>query len=78
MYELNEHLNKYFLESNKKLLGKIVPVLVEGINEKNKLFGYTDTSKLINFEGDSSLIGNIINVKVTDSKTWSLDGEVCE
>ncbi len=78
LYELNEHLNTYFLESNKKLIGKDVSVLVEGRNEKNKLFGYTDTSKLINFDGDDSLIGNIVNVKVIDAKTWSLDGEVCE
>ena len=42
----------------------------------NELFGYTDTFKLINFEGDSSLIGEIVKVKVIDAKTWSLDGEI--
>ncbi|MDD6879088.1 MAG: tRNA (N6-isopentenyl adenosine(37)-C2)-methylthiotransferase MiaB [bacterium] len=76
LYTLNEHLNKYFLESNKKVLNKIVPVLVEGRNEKGKLFGYTDTFKLINFNGEDNIIGTIVNVKVTDSKTWSLDGEI--
>ena len=56
---------------------KEFPVLVEGISsKKNELFGYTDTFKLINFEGDSSLIGEIVKVKVIDAKTWSLDGEI--
>lgn len=76
LYKLNEYLNKYFLISNQNMLEKTVDVLVEGRNEKGKLFGYTDTMKLINFVGEDSLIGKIIKVKVTDAKTWSLDGEV--
>lgn len=77
LHRLNNVVNKYFLENNKKLVGKEFPVLVEGISEKkNELFGYTDTFKLINFNGDSSLIGEIVNVKVVDAKTWSLDGEI--
>jgi tRNA-2-methylthio-N6-dimethylallyladenosine synthase len=78
LYLLNDTVNKYFLENNKKLVGCVVKVLVEGFSEKEgMLFGYTETSKLINFVGDSSLIGNIIDVEVTDAKTWSLDGKVC-
>ena len=70
----------YSLENNKKLVGKTVPVLVEGKNTNGKdgLYGYTDTNKLINFNGDESLTGKIILVKVTDAKTWSLDGEIDE
>lgn len=80
LQELNEVVNKYFLESNQKMIGKIVPVLVEGSSPKKEdcLFGYTDTNKLINFTGDSSLIGKIVSVKVIDAKTWSLDGEYVE
>lgn len=78
LYRLNEELNKYFLLSNKKMLNKVVDVLVEGINDKGKLFGYTDTNKLINFVGDEESIGSIVKVKVTDAKTWSLDGEMYE
>ncbi|MBQ7105743.1 MAG: tRNA (N6-isopentenyl adenosine(37)-C2)-methylthiotransferase MiaB [Bacilli bacterium] len=77
LQRLNTVVNKYFLENNKKLVGQVFPVLVEGISsKKNELFGYTDTFKLINFEGDSSLVGEIVNVKVVDAKTWSLDGEI--
>ena len=73
---LNETVNKYFLENNKKLVGTTVKVLLEGESEKKgMLFGYTDTNKLINVEADSSLIGKIIDVEVVEAKTWSLDGK---
>lgn len=80
LYKLNEIVNKYFLENNQKLVGKTVKILVDGHNEngKTELFGYTDTNKLINFNGDESLIGKIVEVKITDAKTWSLDGEYVE
>ncbi len=76
LYKLNETVNKYFLESNQRLLGKTVDVLVDGPSEKERMLcGYTDTNKLINFTGDDSLIGQIVKVEVTDAKTWSLDGK---
>lgn len=78
LYRLNDTVNKYFLENNQKLVGKIEEVLVEGISEKKKdnYYGYTRTKKLINFTGDNVKIGDIVNVEVTSAKTWSLDGKL--
>ncbi|MDD6224152.1 MAG: tRNA (N6-isopentenyl adenosine(37)-C2)-methylthiotransferase MiaB [bacterium] len=80
LYRLNNIVNQYFLESNQKLVDKVVKVLVEGKNENGKtdLYGYTDTNKLVNFDGDDTLIGQIIDVKITNAKTWSLDGKISE
>ena len=77
LQELNKLVNKYYKENNEKLLGRVVPVLIEGPSEKNdNLFsGYTDTMKLVNVECDPSDIGTIINVEITEAKTWSLDGK---
>ena len=76
LYKLNDLINNYSLESNKKILDKDVSVLCEGISDKKGvLFGYTDTKKLVNFTGDKSLIGQIVKVHITDVKTWSIDGE---
>ena len=74
---LNELINSYSNAANQKYLNKIVPVLVEGISEKdsNKVFGYTDTMKLVNVVNASDKIGQIINVKITEAKSFSLDGE---
>lgn len=75
---LNKIVNQYSLENNKKLEKTVVPVLLLGISEKdnNKMYGYTDTMKLVNVVGDPSLIGTIVDVKITEAKSFSLDGEV--
>ena len=76
LYKLNELVNKYALENNKKLEGKIVKVLVEGKSDKEGfLMGYTETNKLVNLKANEMLIGKIINVKILEAKTWSLNGE---
>ena len=80
LYKLNELINKYSKEANDRYLNKIVPVLIEGTSEKDEtmLMGYTDTMKLVNVKADKKYIGKIINVKITDVKTWSMDGEITE
>ena len=78
--KLNELVNKYSLEHNKELLNKEVLVLIEGISAKDstKLYGYTDTMKLVNVEGSKDLIGKIVKVLITDAKSFNLDGKVIQ
>ena len=80
LYRLNEVVNKYFLENNKKLEGSVLKVLVEGTSTKsNMYYGYSETNKLINFTSKKDItVGDIVDVKITSAKTWSLDGEVVE
>lgn len=80
LQQLNELVNKYSKLANDKYLNKVVPVLIEGYSEKdnNYLMGYTDTMKLVNVKGSSEHIGQIINVKITEVKTWSMNGEIVE
>lgn len=77
LHRLNEVVNKYSNEANQKLLNKTVKCLVTSLSEKdkNKVCGYTENMKLVNIVGDKSLIGKIVNVKITDTKSFSLDGE---
>ena len=76
LQRLNKVINNYSLEANKQYLNKDVKVLIEGISEKdpNKVFGYTETMKLVNVENASDKIGQIIDVHITDAKSFSLDG----
>ena len=78
LQRVNEIVNKYFLENNKRLEGKIVSVLVEGISKKKNIyFGYSDTNKLINFTSSKKLeLGSIVDVLIEEARTWSLDGRV--
>ena len=76
LYRLNDLVNKYANESNQKYIGNIVPVLIEGKSDKGNLYmGYTDTMKLTNVKCTKRDIGHIINVKITEAKSWSLNGE---
>ena len=77
---LNQVINKYSKESNEKLLNSVVKVLVTGESEKdpNKVCGYTENMKLVNVLADKSTIGKIIDVKITDAKSFSLDGIISE
>ena len=78
LYRLNERINYYANLNNQKYKDRIVDVLIEGPSEKDNklLMGYTDTMKLVNVKGSKKYIGKIVKVKITDVKTWSLDGEI--
>lgn len=80
LQRLNELVNYYSNKNNQKLVGKIVEVLILGESEKDKtkVYGYTDTMKLVNVKGDKSLIGKIVKVQINEAKSFSLDGEYKE
>ena len=42
------------------------------------LTGRTDGFKLVNFTGKKDMIGSLVDVRITDAKTFSLLGEVIE
>ena len=77
LYKLNELVNKYALENNKKLENKIVKVLLEKEStKKGYLMGYTETNKLVNIKAPKDMLGKIVEAKIKVAKTWSLDGEL--
>ena len=75
---LMEKTNHYSNLNNQKYLGKIVRVLVDGTSKKNDSVysGYTEENKLVNFTGINVKQGDIVEVKITNCKSWTLDGEM--
>src|SRR5690625_597906 len=75
---LNELINKQSAEAMKSYEGKTVKVLVEGESKRDPdiLSGYTEKNKVVNFKGPKSIVGEIVDVKITESRTWSLNGEL--
>ena len=73
---LLDALHPIGLEKNKKLLGKTIKILVEEISKNNEtmLDGRTTSGKLVHFEGNEDLIGKIVDVKITNVKTFTLEG----
>ena len=77
---LVEEVSKSAKSRNDAYVGKVLKVLVEGTSKKNDsvLSGYSEENKLVNFKGDANKIGSIVKVKITTSKTWTLEGEEVE
>ena len=70
--------NEISLKKNKEYVGRIERILVDGASKTNPdvLSGRCDSSKIVNFKGDESLIGKYIDVRITEAHTWSLNGEL--
>ena len=75
---LNAKNREACLKSNKKYLGKVLNVLVEGYEEKNGkiiLNGRAGNNKIIHFEGTQNQVGTFVDVKTETAKTWYLTGK---
>ena len=76
--ELVKHLEKNIEAHAKSMVGKTYDVLVDGVSktDENMLSGYTEENKLVHFKGNTNLVGSIVKVKITDSHTYSMIGEI--
>ncbi len=67
-------------EINKKYIGKIEDILIEGYSKNNKdmYAGRTDTNKVVIFKPDNkSKKGDIVKIKILQDHKWYLEGEIC-
>ena len=73
-------LNPMIHEKMRTFDGKTVEILVEGPSKTSDelLMGRTRQNQIVNFIGDASLIGKLVNIKITKPKKFSLFGEVVE
>ncbi len=77
LVELQQLISDQYFDFNKRAVGQTMPVLFErtGRNE-GQLQGRTPFYQAINVPANERLIGQIINVKVTDATPNALVGEV--
>lgn len=77
---LNEHNRACCLKSNKKYLGREMEVLVENFevrkNGDKVITGRTRNNKIVHIPCDRDLTGEFVNVKITNARTWYLNGEL--
>lgn len=76
---LVDTINRISAEKNAEYVGTVQQVLVEGTS-KNDIMTYsgrTDGFKLVNFKASEDLTGKIVPVRITESNTFSLVGELC-
>ena len=77
---LQERLNLNAMRYSQALIGSTQRILVTGVSKKSatQLAGRTECNRVINFSGPQNLIGQFINVHITDAQPNSLRGRVTE
>ena len=78
---LNDKVKDNCLKSNKKYVGREMEILVESFENhkgKNIITGRTRNNKLVHIPSEVDRTGEFINVKITDCKTWYLNGEITD
>ena len=62
-------------EVNSELVGRKAKILVEA-RHKGRWQGRTRTDKLVFFEDDGEYLGNLVDITITSSSPWSLQGRL--
>ncbi len=62
-------------EINYQLQGKTEEILVEG-KKRGKWYGRTRSNKLVFFENGSDCLGQLVNITISKTSPWALQGEL--
>ncbi|AKC88386.1 (dimethylallyl)adenosine tRNA methylthiotransferase [Pseudoxanthomonas suwonensis] len=75
---LQKHINEYAAGISRGMVGSVQSVLVEGPSKKNphELTGKTENMRSVNFPGHPRLVGQFVDVVITEALTNSLRGRV--
>ena len=78
LYTLQAQLEKYATEYSQAMLGSRQHVLVEGISRKNaqELKARTSNNRITVLEGDTNLIGQMVDVDIVKVMSHTLKGEL--
>ena len=77
-----QHLQGVINDSIRRIsesrLGTVQRLLIEGRSKRDEseLMGRTECNRVVNFLGDATLIGQLIDVKITETRPYTLRGEV--
>jgi tRNA-2-methylthio-N6-dimethylallyladenosine synthase len=78
LYILQNRITQMAQDISRKMFGTEQRILVEGPSKKNplELRGRTENNRVVNFEGPHTLIGQFVDVKITEALPNSLRGEL--
>ncbi|MEE9356815.1 tRNA (N6-isopentenyl adenosine(37)-C2)-methylthiotransferase MiaB [Candidatus Vondammii sp. HM_W22] len=77
---LQQRINEMAQQISRRMVGTVERVLVERTSRKdsNQLAGRTENNRVVNFDGPGNLIGQFIDVRITEALPNSLRGELFE
>ena len=78
LQELQAVINQNIKDISLERVGTVQKILVEGLSKRDngELMGRTECNRVVNFPGNERLIGQLVDVKITEAMTYTLRGEV--
>ena len=78
LHEVQAAINASIARISQSRLGTVQRILVEGPSKRDgsELMGRTQCNRVVNFVGPARLIGQLMDVRITETRTYSLRGEV--
>jgi tRNA-2-methylthio-N6-dimethylallyladenosine synthase len=78
LQEVQAAINASIARISDSRLGTVQRILVEGPSKRDnsELMGRTECNRVVNFAGPARLVGQLTDVRITETRTFSLRGEV--
>ena len=78
LQEVQANINANIARISESRLNTVQRILVEGVSKRDstELMGRTECNRVVNFVGQPRLIGHMVDVTITETRTFTLRGEV--
>ena len=78
LHHLQEVINASMARISESRLGTVQRILVEGASKRDagELMGRTECNRVVNFAGQPRLVGQLVDVRITETRSYTLRGEV--
>ncbi len=78
LQRLQATINGFAAEISQQMVGTTQKILIEGVSKKDpkQLAGRTENNRVVNFDGNPRLIGEMIDVEIIDAYRNSLQGKI--
>ena len=73
--EIDEMQGRLLAQINQQYLGQVLPVLIED-RHRGKWRGRTPQNKLVFFESDTDMRGQVVDLEITWTGSWSMQGRL--
>jgi tRNA-2-methylthio-N6-dimethylallyladenosine synthase len=78
LHHLQSVINANIKSISESRVGTVQRILVEGVSKRDasELMGRTECNRVVNFTGQPRLAGQLVDVKITETRTYTLRGDV--
>ncbi len=78
LQEVQANINANISRISESRVGTVQRILVEGVSKRDatELMGRTECNRVVNFAAPSRLVGQLLDVRITETRSYTLRGEV--